>query len=150
MQTDLGKYILEEAPGGIIATDAHDIVMFWTKGATEIYGYSPEEARGQRLAELIGMPGHPVLQEFGADFEYLRRRKDGQAVYIGAACKPVYTAQGGIEFIIHSQKDITDAKALRDARQVESRYRGLLESMPDAIVMANSTGRIVLVNSQAE
>jgi protein-histidine pros-kinase len=96
------------------------------------------------------MPGHPVRQEFGADFEYLRRRKDGQAVYVGAACKPVYNEQGDIEYIIHSQNDITDAKAMRDARQVESRYRGLLESMPDAIVMANSTGRIVLVNSQAE
>ncbi|WP_426335818.1 PAS domain S-box protein [Pseudoduganella sp. R-31] len=150
MQTDLGKFILEEAPGGIIATDGHDTVIFWTRGATEIYGYSGEEAHGHRLEELIGMPGHPVRREFGADFEYLRRRKDGQAVYIGAACKPVYSAQGEIEYIIHSQNDITDAKALRDARQVESRYRGLLESMPDAIVMANSTGRIVLVNSQAE
>jgi len=150
MQTDLGKFILEEAPGGIIATDAHDTVIFWTRGATEIYGYNAEDALGHRLAELIGMPGHPVRQEFGADFEYLRRRKDGQAVYVGAACKPVYTSQGEIQYIIHSQKDITDAKALRDARQVESRYRGLLESMPDAIVMANSTGHIVLVNSQAE
>ena len=150
MQSDLGKFILEEAPGGIIATDAHDTVIFWTKGATHIYGYSAEEARGQRLAELIGMPDHPVRQEFGADFEYLRRRKDGQAVYVGAACKPVYSEQGEIQYIIHSQNDITDAKALRDARQVESRYRGLLESMPDAIVMTNSTGRIVLVNSQAE
>ncbi len=150
MKTDLGTFILEEAPGGIIATDAHDTVIFWTRGATEIYGYEPDEARGQQLAELIGMPGHPVKQEFGADFEYLRRRKDGQAVYVSAACKPVYGSQGEIQYIIHSQNDITDAKALRDARQVESRYRGLLESMPDAIVMANSTGRIVLVNSQAE
>ena len=125
-------------------------MLFWTKGATEIYGYTSDEACGKQLAELIEMPGHPVQLELGADFEYLRRRKDGQAVYIGAACKALYSALGEVQYIIHSQNDITDAKALRDARQVESRYRGLLESMPDAIVMANSTGRIVLVNSQAE
>ncbi|WP_083941343.1 PAS domain S-box protein [Pseudoduganella violaceinigra] len=150
MENDLGKFILEEAPGGIIATDADDTVIFWTKGATEIYGYSAEETLGCKLADLIGIPDHPFKREFGADFEYLRRCKDGQAVYVGAACKAVLTDQGEIEYVIHSQNDITDAKALRDARQVESRYRGLLESMPDAIVMANSTGRIVLVNSQAE
>ena len=150
MQSDLGTFILEAAPGGIIATDAHDTVLFWTKGASEIYGYSADEARGNKLAELTGMAGHPVRQEFGADFEYLRRRKDGQPVYIAASCKPVYTEHGEIQYVIHNQNDITDAKSLRDARQVENRYRGLLESMPDAIVMANSTGRIVLVNSQAE
>ena len=76
MQSDLGKFILEEAPGGIIATDAHDTVIFWTKGATHIYGYSAEEARGQRLAELIGMPDHPVRQEFGADFAFDSRDKE--------------------------------------------------------------------------
>ena len=150
MSSDLGRFILEQAPGGIIATDARDTVVFWTGGASEIYGYTTSEALGQKLSELIGMPGNPPRREFGADLEYLRRRKDGQAVFIGASCKAVYGEQGAIDYIIHNQSDITDAKALRDARQVESRYRGLLESMPDAIVMANSTGRIVLVNSQAE
>ena len=32
----------------------------------------------------------------------------------------------------------------------KARYRGLLDTVPDAIVMVNNTGRIVLVNGQAE
>jgi protein-histidine pros-kinase len=39
---------------------------------------------------------------------------------------------------------------MRDAKVVESQFRDLLESTPDAIIMANQTGRIVLANSQAE
>lgn len=49
-----------------------------------------------------------------------------------------------------SQKDVTQLKVLRDAKLVESKFRDLLESTPDAIIMANETGRIVLANSHAE
>lgn len=33
---------------------------------------------------------------------------------------------------------------------MEARFRDLLESMPDGIVMANPTGHIVIANSPAE
>jgi protein-histidine pros-kinase len=39
---------------------------------------------------------------------------------------------------------------LRESRLLEARYRDLLESMPDAILILNDAGRIVLVNARAE
>ena len=41
-------------------------------------------------------------------------------------------------------------KVLRDAKLVEARFRDLLESVPDGIVMVNPDGDIVLCNSQAD
>ena len=47
-------------------------------------------------------------------------------------------------------RDVTEITVARDAMPMEARYRDLLESMPDAIVMANPAGDIVIANSQAE
>jgi PAS domain S-box-containing protein len=48
------------------------------------------------------------------------------------------------------QKDVNGLEARTQREAVEAGYRGLLETIPDAIVMADPTGRIVLLNEQAQ
>ena len=49
-----------------------------------------------------------------------------------------------------SQTDLNRLKVRGQGKALETRYRGLLETVPDAIVMVNNSGRIVLLNAQAQ
>ena len=157
--SELDQMILSEAPGGVIITTPERIVLRWTSGAERIFGYDAQEAVGRNLWDLISLPGqaesdHQItatLKLQGAcNHEALRRRKDGEFIYVDAACKTLADAGGQPAFIISTKKDTTQRKAARDAQFVEARYRVLFESTPDSVIMVNPTGAIILVNTQAE
>ena len=164
--TDFGTLILEQTPDAVVLTRLDGEVVFWTNGASAVFGYSSDEAVGRRLADLIELPGavdaladqeadsgtvlRQTLVTGAASYESLRRAKDGTLVYIDSSSKLVRDTGGEPEYILWSKKDVTALKVLRDAKLVEARFHGILDSMPDAIVVANATGRIVLANRQAE
>jgi len=159
MAIDFGTLILNETPDAVVVTRLDGIVVCWTNGAQAVFGYTGAEAVGRHLGELIVPPGQTedesswkalVLAQGEANYESMRRAKDGTLVYIDSSCKLVRDAEGQPEYILWSKKDVTALKVLRDAKLVEARYNGILDSVPDAVIMTNASGRIVLANSQAE
>lgn len=159
MATDFGTLILNETPDAVILTSPAGEVLCWTPGAQAVFGYSAEEALGHTLRDLI-VPADRVSEEAAvmrktldtgaATYETVRRAKDGTLVYIDSSSKVIQHEKGAVQYILWSKKDVTQLKVTRDAKLVEARFGGLLESMPDAIIMANASGRVVLANRQAE
>ena len=156
---DFDQLILDQAPGGVVVMTPDGKVVHWSRGASLLFGYTPEEALGFQLEDIISLPAQApeyarmrqTLSADGvADWEVLQRKKDGSLVYLDVSSKAIYDAQGKFAFILSSKRDITHLKAARDAKLIEAKFRDLLESTPDSIIMANSTGRIVLANTQAE
>ncbi len=158
MAIDFGTLILDETPDALVVTRLDGEVVYWTNGARMVFGYSSEEATGRKLAELIEPPGaddggavlRQTLGDGAASYESVRRAKDGALVYIDSTSKLLRDAAGAPEYILWSKKDVTPLKVLRDAKLVEARFDGILELMPDAIIIANASGRIVLATRQAE
>ncbi len=158
MMTDLATLLANELPDAAIITTADGTVLHWNKGAEATFGYAEAEALGHSVNELI-VPANrggeeqrhidEVLASGNATFESLRRRKDGSLIYVDITRKIVRGAEGNPPLILSTKKDVTRLKILRDAKVMDSRFRDLLESTPDGIVMVNPTGHVVFVNSQA-
>jgi len=151
--------LLDQLPDAIIGVGADGAVLSWSKGAETMFGYARNAAVGRRLEDLI-VPSERLdearrlLQATLAGglhiCETVRRKRDGTLIHVAVTGKKMLGAEAGAAFALFAEKDVNHLKVMRTSRLLDTRLGNLLESMPDAIVIANAAGRIVLANTQAE
>ena len=124
-------------------------------GATAaIYGYRDGELRGQHFSTFFASAsrsnGEPEMAlniasaEGRHEVEGWQVRKDGSAVWTNCVTTALRDGKGNLTGFASIARDFTRRK------WTEERFRMAVESAPNAMVMINDRGKIVLINSQTE
>jgi protein-histidine pros-kinase len=143
--------IVEQAPDALLVLDAKGRVRSWNPAAERVFGLSAAQAEGRPLSALIGAAVAPLLAagQSVAHRALVANRADGTRLYVLLSLAAQHDAAGQPDGFVCVLADATAARVAQDHETVQSRYRDLFESLPDAIVIVNDSGRIVHVNAQA-
>jgi PAS domain S-box-containing protein len=154
--------LLEAAPDAMVVVNPAGEIVLLNLQAEKQFGYSRDELLGQKVKNIIPEgfaerliadgtrnAAEALAQQIGTGIELNGRRKKGSYFPIEIMLSPLESAEGIL--VTAAIRDISVRKAAeKHLAQMEARYRGLLEAAPDAMVVVNSAGEIVLLNVQAE
>jgi PAS domain S-box-containing protein len=145
--------ILQHANDAIFAIDLSGKILHCNTSVEKFYNYQPEELHGKQYEILLPDIRHKEFEsirdsllfgEQSVPFETERITQTKSPVKISASYAAFRDDSGKIIGISVIERKIIHR------RTMESKAQALLETAPDAMVIVNSYGQIILINAQTE
>jgi PAS domain S-box-containing protein len=148
------RVAVESSPNAIAMVDENGVILLVNQELERLFGYSrsellgrvidllvPERLRGRHPEYRHAFARDPRPRAMGAGRNLFGVRKDGTEVPVEIGLAPILS-DGDLR-VLASVVDITER------RRAEDRFRQAVESAPNAIVMVDAQGGIMLANSRA-
>src|SRR5260370_217707 len=148
--------IVENSDDAIVSKNLDGTILSWNEAATQMYGYSAEEAISKSISIVI--PDDPARHQEELKIrdriargegiqhsETFRRRKDGSLLEVSLSISPVRDTTGQIVGAAGIARDITERRLFADAQYLAA----IVENSDDAIVSKNLDGPVLSSNTAA-
>lgn len=149
------RALLDAAPDAMVIVDSEARITLVNEQTEQVFGYKREALIGKNVTVL--MPERfrnnhaqhterffkqPNVRPMGLGLELYGRRIDGAEFPIEISLSPIETE--------HGHQAIAAIRDISDRKKASERFRALLETAPDSMVIVNRNGNIIIVNQQAE
>ncbi len=149
--------LFKQAPEGIVLLDVDDRVLRINPEFTKIFGYTPEEAMGRYINDLVAPEElrseaeeytHRMIHGKAVNAETIRSRKDGQRIHVSLLAVPITVPGGQIaEYAIY--RDLTLTKSVEgELTKQRAHLNELFETVPEAIALVDLNDEVVRVNPE--
>jgi PAS domain S-box-containing protein len=156
------RALLDSAPDAAVVIDARGMIALVNKQTEALFGYERGELVGHPVEMLIPARFHarhhehrggyfrdPRTRPMGAGLELAGQRKNGTDFPVDISLSAIETDEGRLATaFIRDATDRVEAEEIR--RRNEERLAQLIESAPDAVVIIDEAGKVILVNEQTE
>lgn len=144
----------------IFVLDRHGFVEYINEYGAGQIGLAPEEIIGRRYEDVFplnvdALESHKrnlrhVFETGDPVYDESRRRFCGRELWMGARLVPIRDQAGQVSAVLGISRDISERKQAEEAlRESQERYRALVETLPDAIVLTDMNGAILAGNQMA-
>jgi PAS domain S-box-containing protein len=153
--------VVRHTDSAVVVTDPRGQITWVNPAFTRLTGYMLKEALGLTPGQLlqgegtnqatVARLGEAVRKGMPAAAEILNYSKSGRPYWVSLSLNPVRDAAGVIRYYVGVQQDVTARREVEAALHVsEERYRLLVDSLVEGVVMQDAQGNIEACNASAE